>query len=77
MAGKVSGEADVPDMDGEKGIEIPLAAVFTPETEKQDYVWLINESTQTVHRKKVKTGALTIDGIIVTEGLKLGELTYE
>jgi RND family efflux transporter MFP subunit len=74
MAGKVSGEADVPDMDGEKGIEIPLAAVFTPETEKQDYVWLINESTQTVHRKKVKTGALTIDGIIVTEGLKLGEL---
>jgi RND family efflux transporter MFP subunit len=74
MAGKVSGEGDVPDIDGEKGIEIPLAAVFTPETEKQDYAWVLNESTQTVHRKKVKTGVLTIDGIIITEGLELGEL---
>jgi RND family efflux transporter MFP subunit len=74
MAGKVSGEAEVPDIDGKQGIEIPLAAVFTPDTEKQDYVWVVNDSTKTVHRRKVTTGALTIDGIIVTEGLKLGEL---
>ena len=74
MAGKVSGKTDEPPIAKMKGIEIPLAAVFTPETEKQDYVWVIKESTQTVHRKKVKTGALTLDGIVVTEGLKLGEL---
>jgi len=74
MTGKVSGEADVPDIDGEKGIEIPMAAVFTPDTEMQDYVWVINDSTKTVHQRKVKTGALTIDGIIITEGLTLGEL---
>jgi RND family efflux transporter MFP subunit len=74
MSGKVSGEADIPDMDVEKGIEVPLSAVFTPNTEKQDYVWVINESNQTVHRRKVKTGELTIDGIIIAEGLKLGEL---
>jgi RND family efflux transporter MFP subunit len=75
MAGKVSGESpDSPHIAGGKGVEIPGAAVFTPDTEKQDYVWVINESTQTVHRRKVKTGKLTIDGIIIDEGLNLGEL---
>jgi len=73
MAGKVSGEADSPDISGREGIEIPVAAVFTPDTEKQDCVWVISESTQTVHLRKVKTGKLTIDGIMVIEGLKLGE----
>jgi RND family efflux transporter MFP subunit len=74
MSGNVSGEADMPDINGKKGIEVPLSAVFTPNTEKQNYVWVINESSQTVHQRKVKTGELTIDGIIIAEGLKLGEL---
>jgi multidrug efflux pump subunit AcrA (membrane-fusion protein) len=74
MAGKVSGEADLPDIDGRKGIEVPIAAVFTPETEMQNYVWVIDEGSKTVHRRKVKTGELTIDGIMAIEGLKLGEL---
>jgi RND family efflux transporter MFP subunit len=74
MAGKASGESASPDRPIRKGVEIPVAAVFTPETEKQDYVWVINESTQTVNRRKVKTGALTIGGIMVNEGLNLGEL---
>ena len=74
MAGKASGKTDEPSIANLQGIEIPLAAVFTPETEMQDYVWVLNESTQTVHRRKVKTGALTIGGTIITEGLKLDEL---
>lgn len=74
MSGKVSGEADLPDIKGKKGIEVPLSAVFTPSTEKQNYVWVINESNQTVHQRKVKTGDLTLDGIIIAGGLKPGEL---
>jgi RND family efflux transporter MFP subunit len=75
MAGKSSGEAPgSPHLADRKGVEIPVAAVFTPDTEKQNYVWVINESTQTVHRKKVTTGKLTIGGIIVEEGLTTGEL---
>ena len=74
MTGKASGKAELPDANARKGIEVPVAAVFTPDTEKQDYVWIINQSTQTVHRKKVKTGQLTIDGIMVLEGLDPGEL---
>ena len=74
MAGKVTGRTDESPIANMQGIEIPLAAVFTPETEMQDYVWVLNESTQTVHRRKVKTGALTIGGTIITEGLKLDEL---
>jgi RND family efflux transporter MFP subunit len=74
MAGKASGRSDQPPIASMQGIEIPLAAIFTPETEKQDYVWVVNQSTQTVNRRKVKTGALTIEGIIITEGLDLNEL---
>jgi RND family efflux transporter MFP subunit len=74
MAGKVTGSSDEPPIANMQGIEIPLAAIFTPETEMQDYVWVLNESTQTVHRRKVKTGALTVGGTIITEGLKLDEL---
>lgn len=74
MAGKCSGETEEPPIASRQGIEIPLAAIFTPETEMQDYVWVVNESTKTVHRRKVKTGALTIGGIIINEGLKLDEL---
>ena len=74
MAGKALGRADEPSMTNRQGIEIPLAAIFTPETEMQDYVWVINESTQTVSRRKVKTGALTIGGTIITEGLNRGEV---
>lgn len=73
MTGKVSGETDLPEMDGRKGIEVPVAAVFTPDTEMQNYVWVIDEGNKTVHRRKVKTGELTVDGIMVIEGLKLGE----
>ena len=73
MAGKVSGEADLPDIDGREGIEVPVAAVFTPNTEMQNCVWVVDEGSKTVHRRKVKTGELTIDGIMVIEGLKLGE----
>ena len=74
MAGKASGRSDDPPVANMQGIEIPLAAIFTPETEMQDYVWVVNQSTQTVNRRKVKTGALTVGGTIITEGLKLNEL---
>jgi len=74
MSGKVSGEADLPDMDDREGIEVPIAAVFTPDTEMQNCVWVVDEASKTVHRRKVKIGELTLDGIMVIEGLKLGEL---
>jgi RND family efflux transporter MFP subunit len=74
MAGKCSGKTEEPPIASMQGIEIPLSAIFTPETEKQDYVWVVNKSTKTVHRRKVKTGALTVGGIIINEGLNLDEL---
>lgn len=74
MAGKCSGETKELPIANMQGIEIPLAAIFTPETEMQDYVWVLNESTQTVHRRKVKTGTLTVGGTIINAGLNLDEL---
>ncbi len=73
MAGKISGETDSPEIDGREGIEVPVAAVFTPNTEMQNCVWVVDEASKTVHRRKVKTGELSIGGIMVIEGLKLGE----
>ena len=53
---------------------VPPAAVFTaPETGKQTYVWVVDESSNKVTRRAVKTGPFTPVGIEVTEGLQRGE----
>lgn len=73
MAGTASGQAK-PDGDaGKQGIVIPAGAVFTPETEKQSYVWTVDESAQTVSRKPVTVGAPTAVGILITDGLSVGQ----
>jgi multidrug efflux pump subunit AcrA (membrane-fusion protein) len=55
------------------GVQVPVGAVFTPETEEQDYVWVIDESTGTVSKRAVVTGALERAGIQILEGLKPGD----
>lgn len=73
MAGTASGQAK-PDGDaGKQGIVIPAGAVFTPETEKQSYVWTVDESAQTVSRKPVTVGVPTAVGILITDGLSVGQ----
>ena len=52
---------------------MPIGAVFTPDTEKQNYVWVIDDQAKTVSRRAVATGQLTEVGIIIMEGLKPGE----
>ena len=50
-----------------------MSAVFTPETEKQNYVWVVDESAGTVSRRAITTGDLTPGGVKVVEGLQPGE----
>ena len=52
---------------------MPPGAVFTAETGEQTYVWVVDEGSQKVTRRAVKTGKLTPVGIAITEGLKPGE----
>jgi len=73
MAGQASGEVQQPEESQQQGIEVPIGAVFTPHTEKQNYVWVIDDQAKTVTRRAVATGELTEVGIIILQGLKPGE----
>ncbi|HEB96761.1 MAG TPA: efflux RND transporter periplasmic adaptor subunit [Sedimenticola thiotaurini] len=52
---------------------VPANAVFTPDDEKQSYVWVIDRDSGTVSRRKVTLGPLAANGVIITEGLQPGE----
>ncbi len=73
MAGKASGEVKRSEESQQQRIEVPIGAVFTPDTEKQNYVWVIDDQDKTVTRRAVATGELTQVGIIILQGLKPGE----
>ena len=73
MAGIAYGSGKLPQNAASPGIEIPVGAVFTPETEKQSYVWVVDEQSQTVQRRPITPGRLTTTGMVGREGLQVGE----
>ncbi len=76
MAGNASGQpsADAPDRKLEnEGIQIPMAAVFSPAADNQAYVWIIDKNRGTVSRQEVTTGRLSNTGILISAGLKPGD----
>jgi RND family efflux transporter MFP subunit len=72
MAGRASGRVKEPKEVAEQPISVPVGAVFTPETEEQNYVWVIDEGTGQVARRPVTTGALVPTGIEIAQGLEAG-----
>lgn len=73
MAGRARGIGNLPEDNSKVGMQVPVGAVFTPNTEKKNYVWVIDEKIGTVSRRAVITGELIEGGIIIKEGLKPGE----
>ncbi len=73
MAGQASGEVQQSQESQQQRITVPIGAVFTPDTEKQNNVWVIDDQTKTATRRAVATGELTETGINIMEGLKPGE----
>ncbi len=74
MAGSVTGTLVMPGADEDlEQLVIPIQAVFTPNTEKQDHVWVIDEKSGNVQLRVVKTGQLVGYGIQVIDGIKAGE----
>jgi len=74
MAGNVTGSQARAETGGEaEKPVIPVKAIFTPETEKQDHVWVIDEKTGIVQLRTVKSGQITQYGIQILEGLQAGE----
>jgi RND family efflux transporter MFP subunit len=73
MAGEALVEGSVPDRFGKEGIEVPPSAVFSPEDNQKTFVWVIDENTMTVGKREVQTGAMTMSGTIIREGVTPGE----
>ncbi len=74
MAGKTTGDANPPDnLTNEFGFTIPVGTVFSLDTTGATYVWVIAEETMMVNRREVKTSELQDGGILIIEGLEVGE----
>lgn len=78
MAGTArAGETDLTDEQQRRGLGVPVGAVFTPDTETQSFVWIV-EPTEgdlgVLERRAVKTGDMTRLGVLITDGLSAGEL---
>ncbi len=75
MAGRARGRpsAEMQAERGGVGLEVPVSAVFSPETEDGSFVWVIDENALTVSLRKVSTGEITERGILVRDGLETGE----
>jgi RND family efflux transporter MFP subunit len=57
-----------------KGVVIPLSAILSPDDTSGSFVWIVNETSGTVSRRKVDLGEPVTGGINVKEGLSPGDL---
>ncbi|MCR4414188.1 MAG: efflux RND transporter periplasmic adaptor subunit [Thermoguttaceae bacterium] len=73
MAATVRGQPEKGDKGTDGGVIVPPGAVFSADAGQQSYIWVVEEGSQKVTRRAVKTGKLTPVGLAVIEGLKAGE----
>jgi len=73
MAGSAAGTLVKPEGISLDKLVVPVGAVFTPDTKKQNHVWIIDEKSGLVELRAVKTGGLTQTGLQIIEGLNTGE----
>jgi multidrug efflux pump subunit AcrA (membrane-fusion protein) len=73
MAGEALIEADLPEDSARLGIQIPTTALFAEDDTKKAYVWVIDQTTNTLERRQVHTGDFSEFGILIKSGLEAGE----
>jgi RND family efflux transporter MFP subunit len=73
MAGQARGDRESAVVAGAGGMSVPVSAVLTTGTEKQNFVWVIDEKSGQVNMRKVTMGKLAEKGIMIEKGLKPGE----
>jgi RND family efflux transporter MFP subunit len=72
MAGRLRGKRGPEIARLFKGVVVPLSAVFSPDDTTGSFVWLVDQTTNTVHRQRVTLGEPVVGGVNVTEGLDPG-----
>ncbi|TVS14965.1 MAG: efflux RND transporter periplasmic adaptor subunit [Planctomycetaceae bacterium] len=73
MAARVQAVVDDSISIDQHQLTVPLGAVFAPDTQRQSYVWLVDEQNQTVSRRSVQTGAISSLGLTILEGIEPGD----
>jgi RND family efflux transporter MFP subunit len=73
MAGAARIVSRLPEQSKHVGIEIPATAVFSGEDLEQSYVWIVDETSETLSRREVKIVGLSRAGTRVKAGLNPGE----
>jgi RND family efflux transporter MFP subunit len=74
MAGRVRARPGPQIADRFKGVVIPLSAIFAPDDASGSFVWIVNETSKTVSRRKIELGEPVVGGINIKEGLTPGDL---
>jgi RND family efflux transporter MFP subunit len=76
MAGRASADLDA-DYNPRGGYQIPTSAVFTvsdADDPQRSFVWIVDEESGTVSRREVQTGELERFGIVITDGIAVGDV---
>jgi RND family efflux transporter MFP subunit len=75
MAGQAKAQGELRREPSAEGVELPTAAVFTPDGEEsQDsFVWIVDESASVVKRRKVEPVRITQRGATIVKGVEPGE----
>jgi multidrug efflux pump subunit AcrA (membrane-fusion protein) len=61
-----------PDIEGERAIRLPLAAIHDPDGKPQ--VWVVDPATSRVSARAVKLGAAERDAVLIADGLRANEI---
>lgn len=56
------------------GMQIPATAVFAGENMTKSFVWVVDESSNTLERREIEVGSLAQFGVLVRSGLRSGDL---
>jgi multidrug efflux pump subunit AcrA (membrane-fusion protein) len=73
MAGQDSIASRPPEDSALIGIQVPATAVFTGEDMSKSFVWIVDESTDTLKRREVEVGKLGRFGVLIKSGINPGE----
>jgi RND family efflux transporter MFP subunit len=57
-----------------RGVVIPLPAILSPDDATGSFVWIVNETSKTVSRRKVEVGEPVVGGVTIKDGVMPGEL---
>jgi RND family efflux transporter MFP subunit len=74
MAGRATARPGPEIAERFKGVVVPLPAILSPDDATGSFVWIVNEASGTVSRRKIELGEPVIGGINVKDGLMPGDV---